>query len=214
MRRPRPRAVIDLNPMESSTKPRRLLRSVMWRRLDQPGLEGFRLCRDKESFRLDGTFLLAFEGVPFEVQYEVVCDLKWETQATRVRQVSGKSSRSIELRRDEGGRWWRDGVEVGELQGIRDVDLGFTPSTNTLPIRRLDLEVGAHAEVNAAWLRFPELTLEVLTQSYTRLDQRRYRYESGDGSFVANLEVDDLGVVLRYGQWFEVVGEWSDTGTG
>jgi hypothetical protein len=59
--------------------------------------------------------------------------------------------------------------------------------------------------VTAAWLRFPELTLEPLSQRYVRLDERRYRYESQGGSFVAELEVDDLGLVVHYeGGWQRV----------
>jgi hypothetical protein len=80
-----------------------------------------------------------------------------------------------------------------------DIDLNFSPSTNLLPIRRLDLAVGATAAVRAAWLRFPSFKLEVLDQSYTRLESRRYRYESAGGRFVADVTVDDAGVVIDYG---------------
>jgi hypothetical protein len=82
------------------------------------------------------------------------------------------------------------------------VDLGFTPSTNTLPIRRLTLAVGASAPVRAAWLRFPELTLESLEQVYLRTAERTYRYESAGGQFVAVLEVGAAGLVSRYGDYW------------
>jgi hypothetical protein len=38
----------------------------------------------------------------------------------------------------------------------------FSPSTNLLPIRRLNLGVGQAAKVQAAWLRFLGFTLESL----------------------------------------------------
>src|SRR5712664_99467 len=41
---------------------------------------------------------------------------------------------------------------------VCDIDLAVTPATNTLPIRRLNLEVGQSQEVTAAWLKFPDLT--------------------------------------------------------
>jgi hypothetical protein len=79
-----------------------------------------------------------------------------------------------------------------------DVDLNFSPSTNTLPIRRLKLEVGQEAVVRAAWLRFPGFALEVLEQTYRRLDRSRYRYESAGGSFVADLDVNGEGLATAY----------------
>jgi hypothetical protein len=93
-----------------------------------------------------------------------------------------------------------DGQAVAELKGCVDVDLGVTPSTNTLPIHRLELEVGASAEIVAAWIRFPELDIIPAAQRYTRLADRQYLYESN--TFSAELDVDDLGLVVTYpGIW-------------
>lgn len=56
------------------------------------------------------------------------------------------------------------------IQGCVDIDLGWTPSTNTLPIRRLQLGVGTSSgPITAAWVRFPELKLEPLPQEYRNL---------------------------------------------
>ena len=78
------------------------------------------------------------------------------------------------------------------------------PATNTLPIRRLNLELGQSREVTAAWLKFPDLTLAILPQRYTRLAPQRYGYQSGTG-FSAEMLVDDLGLVTAYpGGWERV----------
>jgi hypothetical protein len=62
--------------------------------------------------------------------------------------------------------------------------------------------------VTAAWIRVPSLIAEPLEQSYERLDAHTYRYRAGD--FVADLEVDEDGVVLNYeGGWRLVVGQGS-----
>ncbi len=64
------------------------------------------------------------------------------------------------------------------------------------------LAVGALASVRAAWLRFPAVTLESLDQTYERVSESRYRYESGSGSFVAMLETNAVGFVTLYpGLW-------------
>lgn len=88
--------------------------------------------------------------------------------------------------------------------GALDIDLGFTPATNTLPIRRLALAVGETKPVRSAWLRFPELRLEPLEQTYTREADRVFRYRAlVDGeAFTAQLDTDTFGRVLRYeGLW-------------
>ncbi len=60
--------------------------------------------------------------------------------------------------------------------------------------------VGETAEIDAAWIRFPELDVVRASQRYTRLADRRYLYQSR--TFQAELDVDDLGLVVTYpGIW-------------
>jgi len=84
------------------------------------------------------------------------------------------------------------------VAGSIDLDLHFSPSTNLLPIRRLNLSIGEQAQVKAAWLRFPEFTLEPLEQMYRRVDDVIYHYESAGGKFVAELKVNAVGLVTLY----------------
>lgn len=108
----------------------------------------------------------------------------------------------LEVERGPTAVWSIGGTEVPALEGCDDIDLGFSPATNLLPIRRLALPVGAHAIVRAAWLRFPELTAEVLVQTYTHVSADRYLYESAGGTFRRELQVDAFGCVLDYpGLW-------------
>lgn len=88
------------------------------------------------------------------------------------------------------------------MEGCLDIDLGFSPSTNLLPIRRLARRVGAHAEVEAAWLPFSSLRFERLSRASRRDGERTSRYESAGGAFVRTLEVDAAGFVTDYpGLW-------------
>jgi uncharacterized protein len=114
--------------------------------------------------------------------------------------------RTLTLTADGLGRWWQSGDELTALHGCIDVDLGCTPLTNSLPIRRLALEIGHAAEIRAAWIRFPELSLVPAVQRYRRTGSHAYRYESA--SFGVDLEVDDAGLVVRYpGGWERVSAE-------
>lgn len=187
---------------------KRLIEAVLWRRLDEPASEHCRLWETADSYVFEGRVLTVVDRSPAEVRYTVDCRREWETCIAQVMLIRGESTREIELRRDERGVWWKDGERVDGMDGLPDVDLGVTPATNTLPIRRLGLEIGASAEVDAVWVRFPELELERLPQQYTRLEERRYRYESAGGAFVADLEVDAEGLVVGYGElWERIAGQ-------
>jgi hypothetical protein len=104
----------------------------------------------------------------------------------------------IDLVVDRERRWRLNCIEQPTVTGCIDVDLNFSPSTNLLPIRRLNLAVGQEALVKAAWLKFSSFELEPLSQVYLRIDESTYRYESGGGKFTADLKVDHVGFVRNY----------------
>src|SRR5262249_34224935 len=101
------------------------------------------------------------------------------------------------LQADGEGAWLFGREPLDAVKGAIDVDLGFTPATNTLPVRRLELAVRDSAQIAVCYLRFPELDLVLGAQRYDRLATDRYRYSSG--SFEAEVAVDANGLVTEYG---------------
>jgi uncharacterized protein len=172
--------------------------SCLWRRIQGVGLERFVLGRADDRWILRGTILAMDAQGPVEARYEVVCDAGWRTQRTRVaiRDSAGERERELTA---ANGRWHLDGRELDAVQGSIDVDLEWSPSTNTLPIRRLGLPVGGSSgPLRMAWIRFPGLEIEPLPQEYRHVSPQHYRYASGGGAFQADIEVDEAGVVTRY----------------
>jgi hypothetical protein len=172
--------------------------TVLWRRLDQPGHEAARLVHHAPFWQLGGTAVFSEERRICRLEYQVVCDAGWRTLHARITGWVGYDPIKVEVYTDTARRWTVNGRESPEVAGCVDIDLPFTPSTNMIPIRRLSLNPGERAEVRAAWLRFPELTLEPLVQSYARTGDTSYHYESSGGEFVTDLEVGAAGFVLRY----------------
>lgn len=180
------------------------MRSLVWRRLDMPGHESVRLHHAPDGYVLEGRVVVAHPRAgPSFLEYEVRCDSRWHTRRADVGGWIGDAAFRVQIDADGDGGWRRDGVPQPAVQGCLDVDLGFTPSTNTLPIRRLMLPVGASSPVTAAWLGFPGLELTTLPQTYVREAEARYRYESNGGAFTARLDLHDDGLVLRYSGLFE-----------
>ena len=146
--------------------------------------------------------MFAHEGQPCWLDYRIRCDADWRTESARVSGWVGQKLVAIDLTIGPDQHWRLNEVEQPALAGCIDLDLNFSPSTNLLPIRRLNMAVGQAAEVRAAWLRFPGFELEPLAQVYRRLNETTYRYESGGGRFVADLSVNAAGFVTIYpGLW-------------
>lgn len=170
--------------------------SVLWQASDG----GSELCvmdRTDRGWRLTGTVLTHDADRPMEIRYAVSVDATWATTAVAVdvSTAGGPAQASTEV-----AALWSGDQRPPEFGNCLDVDLSFTPATNTLPIRRLGLDVGDEAEIEVAWLVWPDLDVRPVRQTYARLGEYRYRYAQDD--FVAEIAVDDEGLVSQYeGLW-------------
>jgi hypothetical protein len=178
--------------------------TILWRKLDQPGHESARLSSSDSRHYLMGTAVFAHNEQPCRLDYVVVCSSKWQSLSGTVAGWIGSQSVEIALAVDSDHRWRLNGAEYPEVAGCIDLDLNFSPSTNLLPIRRLNLAIGEQAVIRAAWLHFPKLTLEPLEQLYRRIGPATYRFESGGGEFVTELRVNAAGFVIHYPNLWEV----------
>src|SRR5262245_23585267 len=185
---------------------------MRWRRLDVAGREEACVERRSAGWRLTGELDVEEAGLAARLHYAIECDAEWRTRSALVEGKARGLPIRFALAADGSGLWARDGVVQSQVSGALDIDLGFTPATNTLPIRRLGLGVGESAPVRSAWLRFPELRLEALEQIYTREAEQRFRYRAlVDGEpFVARLDTDEYGRVIRYEGLWEVEVATSD----
>ena len=180
-------------------------RWILWQSLIAPGMERFIIEAVTDGFELSGMILQAHDDALYVARYMIRVDPGWRTRRVTI-ELENDGERSLSLSAD--GGWSGESGPIGELDGCIDIDLEWTPSTNTLPLRRLGLAIGERKDVTAGWIRFPSLELQRLEQSYERLDQRRYRYRSG--RFTADLEVDDDGIVLQYGVNWKAVASSGD----
>jgi hypothetical protein len=101
----------------------------------------------------------------------------------------------LDLRRDPGGTWTANGVVQPHVEGALDCDLAFSPLTNFMPAARLG---GEPADHTMAWVSVPDLAVVRSGQRYEPIGERRVRYVSLDDDFVAELELDEDGFVVRY----------------
>jgi len=185
---------------------------ILWKLVDGEGLEHCRMHFDSVAPTISGTVVTVAEGSPATIRYEVQCDRYWHTREVVVELLSSadvESSR-VHLLSDGDGNWQQvietaDGTgtkKIPQIAGCIDIDLSFTPATNTIPLRRYTLVRGARVNVTAAWVQFPSLELEPLSQQYIRLENPYYRYQSYRDGFTADLKIDEHGIVINYpGLW-------------
>lgn len=183
-------------------------------------LEGLRLEAASVELGSDGLEAvgrqLGTDPLPYRLDYRLDATAPGSvTRSLRVDSAGDGWERRLRLERSEDGEW---AVEVGgageldlpapggdseALSGALDCDLGLSPLTNSMPIRRhrLHEEPGEH-DFTMAWVSVPDLAVFRSGQRYTHLrrddDGAVVRYESESRDFTAELELDGDGFVRFY----------------
>jgi uncharacterized protein len=118
-------------------------------------LEHLCLSEGDEAITADGTIIAFSEGLVFDASYHIACDASWCARSVQVT-VSPSVSGVTSLRAGGKGHWWSEGGRLlPKLDGCIDVDFSATPFTNTLPIRRLHLQLEESAEIAVVYIEAP-----------------------------------------------------------
>ena len=189
-----------------------MLHRVVWRRtIDDKSIEHCTVASRPDEVRISGHIIAAHDSQPLEVTYDIRCGADWAAKAIEIEQAWGGSTRRLRMARAENG-WVIDGAPDPRLAGCAEVDIGLTPSTNALAIRRLGLAVSETRDITAAWVKLPALTVEPSHQRYERLRPHDYRYTNLDSGFTAVVTVDALALPVTYeGVWARIADWHGDT---
>lgn len=163
---------------------------ITWNGLEPRSAERLHLVTAPDSI----TATSAVRRADLTYEYRVQLAADWSFSELVADDGAG---RTLQLRRSDEGEWTVDGIARPDLSEAVDIDLSFSPFTNTLPIRRLALPVGAARDIVTAYVT---RGLDVLPdpQRYTRLAADRYLYESRDSDFCREITVDVDGLVVDY----------------
>lgn len=177
-------------------------RDIVWEWADRPGLEHCTVTATSAGVAADGMALFVLDATTWRLRYRLACDAGWRFTAAELTLDGPGPAQTLTL--EHGARGWLvDGRPRADLGPCIDIDIRATPLTNTLPLRRLDLEEGVAQGATVAYVSIPDLAVSPVRQRYTRLaGPGRYRYENLENGFVADLTVDDDGLVVDYpGPW-------------
>ncbi len=168
---------------------------VLWLSTELQSAEHCTIRTGPGSHEFESTALLVYRDVPARIDYTLSTNEALQRHRVRIEMTAGGQRRILSLDHSDNG-WLVDGVPRADLEACMDIDLGWTPATNTLPLRRETIEIGQSIETLAAWVRFPELDVIASAQKYTRLAGNLVRYQSA--TFEAELVVSPDGIVTTY----------------
>ncbi len=154
------------------------------------------------GYFIRGSTTAVEDGRAWIVSYEIRLDQVWRTRRARLTGQSELGIRRTRLDADGLGHWRVDGAVAAHLDGCLDVDLESSAMTNTFPVHRMALGVGARASAPAAYVRARDLSVGRLEQEYVRASDegrhQRYDYAAPVFDFAPRLVYDEARLVLDY----------------
>ncbi|CAN7429539.1 putative glycolipid-binding domain-containing protein [Bosea sp. LjRoot90] len=175
-------------------------RNVRWRAREGDGLEHLTLRTEANGLRADSVLIGERDGQRYGASYRIDCDPDFTVRGFEIATTDG---RGLAMTRRDGAWHDRSGGHLPAFDACIDIDLSATPFTNTLPIRRCHWQPGQQRRVAILFVPFDSFEPFVTEQVYTCLAQRLFRFETADGSFIAELPVDEDGLVMDYPSLFQ-----------
>jgi hypothetical protein len=172
-------------------------RVVAWMKDDPWGSELVEASISSRTLSASGV-AIGSDPAPYRLDYALETDDGFVTARLQATARGEGWRHELDLRRSASGTWSAN-IELPDLAGALDCDLGLSPLTNSMPVLRHDL-LGSEGSVELvmAWVSVPDLTVSASRQRYTALGDNVVRYDSLDGTFSAELAFDSDGLVVDY----------------
>lgn len=174
---------------------------LVWQTIDTAGWEHVRIMNDHPEWTVFDSVLVRQDGDDVKRGgYTLVVDKQWRTLELRVMIETAPGTMSaLHLMTEGDGHWTdADGTPLPHLDGCIDVDIRWSPLTNTLPVNRLAIAPGGKAEITVAYIDLPELNASPQRQQLERVDGLTIRYTSQTRPQPVDIITDADGFVLEY----------------
>jgi len=176
--------------------------NILWSGREYFSLENCLIKPGIEGNLITSTIVGYYEEKIYKVDYRIETDAHWHTRVMEIHCSHDHHTFSNLLQADGHGRWTCNGMPVPELDGCIDVDIPVTPFTNTLPIRRLQLQYKETREISVVYCDVLARNIGRVAQQYTCLSDTAYHYQNVPNDFEATIRVDRSGFVVDYPELF------------
>jgi uncharacterized protein len=197
------------------------MRLLTWRGVDEWLAESATVELSEGGLRATGIQIGAHPA-PYRLEYRLDATDGFVTRALDLTATEEGETRRLSLRHDGSGGWAAEGdqVELPDLSEARDIDIAFSPLTNSMPILRHGLHRDqGERDFTMAWVEVPSLRVIASRQRYEHVraadDGAVVRFLDGESNFIAELELDRDGLLVFYPQLARrVAAEEMAAGTG
>ncbi|RYY53129.1 MAG: hypothetical protein EOO09_19070 [Chitinophagaceae bacterium] len=176
--------------------------SIIWNGRENDSREHCLINSNDSGIKVDSVIIGKNESGIYRVEYALLLDQHWKTISLTASSLHNNIVQHLEYTSDGQGNWTDKGQVVERLQGCIDIDLPLTPFTNSLPVNRLNLAVGAESDVRVVYVDLLSQKISPLTQKYKRISADEYLYQNVPNDFEAVIKTDHEGFVLDYPELF------------
>ena len=169
---------------------------------------------------LDGAIVVRSElegwalTTPVYMEYVLRLGADWKVTELDINITVGETNYAYLLFRDADAKWTdANGTTYPEFSGCDFIDISLTPFTNSLPINGLQWHEDEKQQVEVLYMDVLANHLRKDTQHYTRTGLHNYTFENDGGNFIANITVDDDGLVTNYPELFEMLNQYNPMDT-
>jgi hypothetical protein len=189
------------------------MRFVIWRGVEEWLAEAASIDVRDGGLSASGIQLGA-HPIPYRVDYRLDATDGFVTRELELTSASQGWRRRLVLHHDGSGGWSAELEEAGDPPGgawdgelpdlaeARDIDLGFSPLTNSMPILRHRLDREGTRDFVMAWVSIPDLRVTASKQRYEHVladdAGATVRFLELDDDFTAELELDHDGLLVFY----------------
>jgi hypothetical protein len=176
--------------------------TAFWRRLDVPGKDAASVRRTDTGFELFGQSVFLDPRGPTALRYVLDLEESWATRSGHISGFVGKEA--IETRIYRGTKGWTLNGRPFGMGDVLDLDLGFTPATNMVQLKRAALSVGEAVDFDVAWLEAGDQELVRLPQEYKRVSELDYWYRSPTADYEGKIKLSPSGFATDYPELWEL----------
>jgi hypothetical protein len=172
--------------------------NLIWKATEYDSLENCIVTITANEVIIKSVIVGCKENVIFRIDYTIKTNSNWETLFCELITQFGNARQVISFQGDGKGNWITGGILAINFKGCIDVDIPFTPLTNTLPINRLKLKEQKEENIKVIYIDIMESGIRPVSQKYKRLSGQEYNYQNVPNDFEANISVDENAFVIDY----------------
>lgn len=172
--------------------------NILWTGREYYSLENCLINESAAGVEVFSSIIGYYEEKIYKVEYRIKTNANWETIFFEIISRINNQTQTISGESDGKGNWSKNGLSLEQFNGCIDIDISLTPFTNTLPIRRLQLQPHETREIQVLYCNLLNGQTMPVRQQYTCVSATEFHYENIPNDFEANIVVDGSGFVVDY----------------